>query len=62
MKSEVYKIKVNTRDWFIARILDATDRTQKREIHLRRTIVIFVDEFQSTLRVTMSFSNICYEL
>jgi hypothetical protein len=37
MKSEVYKIKVDTTDEFLAPILDATASIKKREDQLRRT-------------------------
>jgi hypothetical protein len=37
MKSEVYKRKVDTRDAFLARILDAAARTKNREDQLGRT-------------------------
>jgi hypothetical protein len=38
MEIEVYKIKVDTRDELLARILDAAARIKKREDQLRRTI------------------------
>jgi hypothetical protein len=38
MKSEVYRSKVDTRDEFLTRILDAAARIKKREDRLRRTI------------------------
>jgi hypothetical protein len=37
MKSEVYKLKVNTRESLLAGILDAAVSIQKREGQLRRT-------------------------
>jgi hypothetical protein len=37
MKSEVYKMKVDTRDELFARILDAAARIKKGEGQLRRT-------------------------
>jgi hypothetical protein len=37
MNSEVYKRKVDTRDGYQARILDAAARMKKREDQLRRT-------------------------
>jgi len=38
MKSEVYKLKVDTPDESLARILDAAGCIKKREDQLRRTI------------------------
>jgi hypothetical protein len=37
MKSEVYEIKVNTRDELLARILDTAARIKERHDQLRRT-------------------------
>jgi hypothetical protein len=37
MKSEVYKLKVDTRDEMFARILDAAAYIKKVEVDLRRT-------------------------
>jgi hypothetical protein len=57
MKSEVYKWKVDTRDELLARILDAAVRIKKREDRLRRTTC----ELQSSLRLTVGFSNIYFK-
>jgi len=38
MKSEIYKIKVDTADELLARILDVAVRINKRENQLRRTM------------------------
>ena len=60
MKSEVYKIKVDTRDILLARILHAAARIKRGEDQLRRKTRDFADELQSAL--TVGFSNIYCEL
>jgi hypothetical protein len=62
MKSEVYKLKVDTRDELLARILRAAACIKKREDQLRRTHFIFAHELQSALRLTVEFSNVYCEL
>ena len=53
-KGEVYKIKVDTRDELLARILDAALEKKKH--------TVFARELHSALRLTVGFSNICYKL
>jgi hypothetical protein len=61
MKSKVYKTKVDTPDEFLARILDAVARIKKREDQLKQH-AIFAHELQSSLRLTVGFSNNYYEM
>jgi len=62
MKIEVYKLKVETPDELLARILDAADRIKNDEGQLRRTARDFAHEMQSALRLTVGVSNIYCEL
>ena len=62
MKSEVCKIKVDTQDELLARILDAAACIKKRENQLRRKNAILAHGLQSALRLTVGFSNIYCEL
>jgi hypothetical protein len=55
MKSEVYKIKADTRDEMRSRVLDAAVCVKKREDQLRRKHAIFGHELQSALRLTVGF-------
>jgi hypothetical protein len=60
MKSKVYKTKVDTRDKFLARILDAFARIKTRD-QLKQH-AIFAHELQSSLRLTVGLSKIYYEM
>jgi hypothetical protein len=70
MKSEIYEWKVDTRDKFFARMLDAAARIKKREDQLRRTTrdlrtrvakCIEVDGgiFEYFLRAVINLSFLC---
>jgi hypothetical protein len=62
MKSEVYKIKVDTVDEVLTRILDAAARIKKCEYQLRRTTRDLRTRFVISLGLTVGFSNIYCEL
>jgi hypothetical protein len=63
MKTEDYKVKLDTRDELLARILDAASRIKIGEAKLKRKKnVIFARELQSTLSLTVEFSKIYYKL
>jgi hypothetical protein len=56
MKSEVYKRKVDTRDIFLVRILDAAARINKREDQLGQTTS---DLRTRDAKFTTRLSNFC---
>jgi len=62
MKSEVYKIKVDTPDELVAPILDRADRKKKVKINSDKKHAIFAHELHSALRMTVRFSEIYFEL
>jgi hypothetical protein len=51
MKSEVYKMKVDTPDELLARILDAADCKKKREDQLRRTVPDLYTQVEECIEV-----------
>ena len=62
MKSEVYKLKVDTPDELLARILGAAVCIKKREDQLRRKTRVLRTRVKSALRLTVGFSNFYCEL
>jgi hypothetical protein len=62
MQSEVYNRKIIKRDTFLAPIVNAAARTEKREDQLRRKDAIFTNESRSALKLTVGFLNICGKL
>jgi len=62
MKSEVYRKKVDTRDELLVNVLDVIACTKERQDALRRTTRQSSQELQSSLMLTVEFSNIYYKL
>ena len=62
MKSEVYELKVGTRDELLTRILDAPVSIKKREDQLRRTTRDLRTRVEKFTEVDVGFPNICCEL
>jgi len=58
MKSEVYKVKADTPDELLARILDAAGCIKKRDDQLKQH-TIFARELQSALSRTVRFIVNC---
>jgi hypothetical protein len=62
-EGEVYGRKVDVRNEFLARILDAATYVKKREDYLqKKTDTIFINELKSALMLTVVFSNIHCDL
>jgi hypothetical protein len=58
----VWISEMDTRDEFLARILDAAVRMKNMKIHSDEQHAIFAYELESSLRLTVGFSNIYCEL
>ena len=61
-RSETHKIKTDTREELLARSLDAAARPNKREVNADERNVILTHEVQSTVKLTVRFTNRYCEL